>query len=197
MPRDISLVNLQERAIANHPELALYDFKLQDLNIERRLKFQSLLPKVDFEYNLLNSNYNVFNNFGADQFENNYKYGLKVAVPIFMRAGRAQYKLAKLKIDETQQNQSLKTVAVLNKVKYAFKSFETYNMQSLLMRDTYKNYMLLVQGEERKFENGESSLFVINSRENKALEALEKWNLARTKFLNSVYYLEWSVGGLR
>ena len=46
----------------------------------------------------------------------------------------------------------------------------TQNNESLI-----ENYKRLLKAEEIKFSNGESSLFLINSRENKLLETQEKF----------------------
>jgi Outer membrane efflux protein len=46
--------NLSEwltQTTTNHPKLQMIDFKIQALEVERRLKFQSILPKADFKYN--------------------------------------------------------------------------------------------------------------------------------------------------
>jgi outer membrane protein TolC len=52
----------------------------------------------------------------------------------------------------------------------------------------------LVQAEEAKLESGESSLFLINTRENKALEAQQKLLELRTKYFKTIYALQWSAG---
>ncbi len=60
-----------------------------------------------------------------------------------------------------------------------------------------ENYQKLVRAEETLLENGESTLFLINSRENKALEAQEKLIEIKTKYFKSIYALQWSAGLLR
>jgi outer membrane protein TolC len=61
----------------------------------------------------------------------------------------------------------------------------------------YENYQLLVKAEETRLLNGESSLFLVNSRENKALEALEKLIDLKTKYFKTIYALQWSAGELK
>jgi outer membrane protein TolC len=53
-----------------------------------------------------------------------------------------------------------------------------------------------VEAEEKRFENGESSLFLINSRENKALESQEKLIELKTKYYKSIFALQWISGKL-
>ena len=45
--------------------------------------------------------------------------------------------------------------------------------------------------------NGESSLFLVNSRENKSLEALEKLIDLKTKYFKTIYAIKWSAGELK
>jgi len=52
-------------------------------------------------------------------------------------------------------------------------------------------YQQLLTAEETKYGNGESSLFLINSRENKMMEAQEKFISIKTKFLKSFNKLKW------
>ncbi|WP_326980899.1 hypothetical protein VUJ46_11310 [Chryseobacterium sp. MYb264] len=53
------------------------------------------------------------------------------------------------------------------------------------------NYQRLLYAEETKYSNGESSLFLINSRENKVIDAQEKFISIKTKFLKSFNKLKW------
>ena len=66
--------------------------------------------------------------------------------------------------------------------------------QILTQEATNKNLIALVKAEESRFNNGESSLFLINARENKALEALEKLIELKTKYAKTVYALQGSAG---
>ena len=56
------------------------------------------------------------------------------------------------------------------------------------------NYQSLVKAEESRFELGESSLFLINSREIKALEAAEKLIDLKTYFLKTTVSLQAFAG---
>jgi hypothetical protein len=55
----------------------------------------------------------------------------------------------------------------------------------------------MLKAEETLFENGESSLFLINSRENKVLEAEKKLIDLKTKCIKTIYALQWSSGLLK
>ena len=102
---------LLETAIKNHPELNLYDFKLNALAVEKKLKFQELLPDIRFRYNQLGRGYDVLKTATGPMFENNFQYGLSVGIPLRLSLGRGEYKIAKLKISETQLQQKQKVSA--------------------------------------------------------------------------------------
>ena len=192
---DLSLTDLLSEAVQNHPSLKLYSYKLDVLEIEKKLKFQDLLPKIDFRYNFLAKDYQ-FSKLISDNlpFQNNYQFGVKMEIPLFFSQGRANYKIAKLKIEDAQLEQIQKQRNIEVKVKYYFNQFTALKTQVDLQSQNSLDYGKLVIAEETRFKNGESSLFLINSREVKAIEAKEKLIDLKTKFHNSIYLLKWSTG---
>ncbi len=188
------LNELLEAATRNHPELLLYNFKLDALTVEKKLKFQELLPTVNFRYNQLGKGYDILKTATGPLFENNFQYGLTVGIPLRLSEGRGEYRKAKLKITEAQLQQNLKQVQVQNKVKTYFIELVALKKQVQVQEDAYKNYLSLQRGEEIRFQAGESSLFLINARENKALEALQKLQELRTKFMITINQLQWAAG---
>mgnify|MGYP000917338184 CR=1 FL=1 len=192
---DLNLVSLLNAASQNHPELLTYDFKLRALDIDKKLKFQQLLPKADFRYNHLSKGYNALASIGEYAiFDNNYQYGFKFEIPLRLSAGRGEYKNAQLKIMETKLQQAQKQRDLEIKVKQYYNEFVTIKQQIELQNLNYKNYQQLVKAEEVRFSNGESSLFLINSRENKALEARQKLVDLKAKYFKMTYALQWSAG---
>jgi outer membrane protein TolC len=122
---------------------------------------------------------------------------LKAEIPLFFSQGRANYKIAKLKIEETKLEQNQKELDIQLKIKSYYNEFVTLKNQVDLQNKYAENYQKLVRAEETLLENGESTLFLINSRENKALEAQEKLIEIKTKYFKSIYALQWSAGLLR
>jgi outer membrane protein TolC len=195
---NIVLADLLQIAEKNHPELKVYNFKLDVLAIDKKLKYQELLPKLDFRYNQLGKGYNLLKTASAGPlFENNFQYGLKFEMPLLFRKGRGEYKKATLKIEETKLEIDQKKLSITVKVKNYFNEFVTLRSQVALQSNNYNNYNKLVKAEETRFFNGESSLFLINVRENKALEALEKLIALKAKYFKTIYALQWSAGLLQ
>ena len=182
---------------AQNPGLKIYDFKLRNLEVERRLKFQSLLPYAAIKANLLNRDYYVFKDAGAALFENNYKWGVSVKFPLFLREARGQYKIAKLKIKETSLDLDFKTTQTNNKIRSYFNDYAALFQQLQTIRSMFSNYQFLLRNEELRFMQGESSLFLVNSRETKLLEVLQKEIDLKVKFYKARYAMEWAAGLLR
>lgn len=183
------LQNLESKLLQNHASLEYYLQKQNILESERRLKWQSFLPKIDFTYNFFNKE-----NYKSDflpLFDNNFQYGLKLEIPIFQRQARADYEIAKLKISQNQQDSQLKLREVNTKIETYKYEVTNYFSQIDISAKNLNNYKRLLNAEETRFGNGESSLFLINSRENKLLDAREKNIDLKAKFLKSYNKLKW------
>ena len=190
------LDSLLDVARKNHPELLLYNFKLQTLSIEKRYRFQQLLPQADLQYNFLQEGNRFTNTIKAPLFDNNFQYGLKMSIPLRLSAERGNYRNTKLTINSVRLEQDLKTTQIENKVKAYFNELVNLRSQVALQTKAYSNYYLLQRGEEIRFSIGESSLFLVNARENKRLEALQKLQELKAKLALAGYQLSWAVGQL-
>ncbi len=191
---DLNLSSILEKAEAFHPEIKSYDFKLQSLQIEKQLKFQNLLPKINLDYQQLSPGNQFSSIFSENSFNSNYIAGLKIELPIPLRFGRGEFEKAKIKYQDEQINQRLKRNSIQVKVKQYHTEFENLKEQVRIQTSLVENYQKLTKAEEIRLENGEGSLFLINSREQKALESMEKMIETRTKLFKSVYATQWAAG---
>lgn len=149
--------------IAEHPELMLVDYELASLDVERRLKAQQIIPVVKLKYNFLTENLNQFDQTGF--FENNYKWGLTVYTPLMWRKARGGIRLAEAKIDFKENSRDLKELQLRTKLENELNSWNVVNSQINTYTRNVVALQMLLQGELRRFEIGESSLFLVNSRE--------------------------------
>ncbi|WP_018615431.1 TolC family protein [Segetibacter koreensis] len=191
-----SLEDILLTAKANHPKLQTYDRKLDALQAERRLKFQSMLPTLNVNYNFLSKGYKPWKGIGQNVFENNYKYGFEFGLPLLLRQGRGDYKTAKIKIQINQLEKDQVGLEIENKIKKSYNQLLALRQQVKIGEDAYDNYLRLLKAEEVKFSIGESSLFLLNSRESKVLEARQKLLELKTKFFKELVALQWSAGTL-
>lgn len=183
------LTELETRPLGQHAAVQYYTQKNRILESERRLKQQSLLPKLDFTYNFFNKE-----QYKADYFplfQNNYQYGVKLEIPLLLREARADYRIAKSKIEQNQLDTDYKQQELHTKITTYKNEVINYRNQIDIAQQNIINYRRLLTAEETRFGNGESSLFLINSRENKLLEAEQKLIELRLKFVNSYNQLKW------
>ncbi|MCK0188985.1 TolC family protein [Arenibacter sp. F20364] len=169
---------LDSFALADHPKLKALDYKIESLKIDRRLKSNKLLPKIDLEYNFLTENPDYFNSFGNQQ----YKGGINFQLPLFLRKERGNLKLADYKLQDAQLEATNTAVQIRNNILAIYKELDSFDTQTSLVESMVQDYRLLFFAEERKFSFGESSLFLVNSRERKLLEVELKKNLIQNKF---------------
>ncbi|KQR91950.1 hypothetical protein ASG01_13190 [Chryseobacterium sp. Leaf180] len=180
---------IRTRNLDSNASLQYYFQKENILESEKRLKWQSFLPKIDFSYNFFNKE-----NYRADYlplFDNNFQYGLKLEIPVFLRQARADYQIAKFKIEQNRQDFRLKEREIKTKVETYVNEIYNYKTQIDFSTENLINYSRLLNAEEIRYNNGESSLFLINSRENKLIEAQQKNLELRAKFLQSYNKLKW------
>ncbi|MBY0478591.1 MAG: TolC family protein [Chitinophagaceae bacterium] len=191
------LSNWITQTISNHPKLKQFDFKLQSLEVERRLKFQNLLPQLDVKYNFLQKGYNVANSLNTNFFQNNYRFGVSAVIPIPNRSGIGDYRSARIKIKSTELDRSFTELNLENKVRYHYNEVVNLQKQVSIYENAYRNYQRLFTAEQLKFSLGETTLFLLNSRETKVLEAQQKLLELKTKFYQAFAALNWATGILQ
>ncbi len=184
-------VSWMQNGTANHPILKGYDIKLSQLEMDKRLKREKLKPKLNFQYNFLGNGFNW-----NSVFTDNYKWGITFSTSTLFRTERGDLQLAALKIENTQLGKAQKALELQNKLQQFLNETDILYNQILLYRNTVNNYKQLLELENTRFELGESTFFLINSRENKYLEAqlklaklLSAYQIARTA-------LDWAAGRL-
>lgn len=153
-------------SISNHPKINALQSKIDILNVEKKLKANMLLPKIDIGYSYL-SEPSYIDNY---RFED-YKIGLNFYFPLFLRKERGSLKLAKYKVQETEFALDLEKVQLSNKINAQKLEIEALTKQKDLIKSVVEDYATMLKSEEKLFSFGESSLFLINSRENNLVSA--------------------------
>ena len=156
----------QDFSITNHPKINALQNKIDILTVEQKLKANLLLPKIDVGYSYL-SEPSYIDNY---QFKD-YKVGLNFSFPLFLRKERGNLKLAKLKVQEIIFALDLEKVQLTNKINAQKIEIASLSKQQIIINDLVKDNSTMLNSEERLFSFGESSMFLINSRENNLVSA--------------------------
>ncbi|MFK7978588.1 MAG: TolC family protein [Saprospiraceae bacterium] len=197
---EMTLTELNDR----HPILRQYELKLRQLAINRRLKKEQLKPQIDLEFNFLSDGIDFVNRpkdaneMGALDalFTENYKAGIKVGMPLFRRKERADLELADLKLLDTNYKLQQKRQAIKNKVLNYQDLLDNSRRQVGINQLTVTNYQSLLAAENEKFRFGESSIFLLNSREQKLIAAQLKLVKLLTLYQKNRLALGWAAGQL-
>jgi hypothetical protein len=152
----------------NHPELALYANKGESLRIEEKWKAEKLKPKLNLEYHFLNKDFSE----GLPSYfsTNNYKWGAEFSMPLLLREARGELKVQRIKIQENDLNFEWKRNQLEQKTLALEVTYTNTLSQQELAESNADLYKRLLQAENTKLFNGESSLFLVNQRENSYFE---------------------------
>jgi outer membrane protein TolC len=152
--------------LQNHPKIRSLQNKVQVLEVERKMAADLLKPRLDLNYNYLSEpvylrDFNVVN----------YKYGLNFSFPIFLRKERGNLRIAKFKLQDANLDLDFESLALKNKIDYQLQEIESFDIQLNIVQDLVNDYQKLLTAEERLFFYGESSIFILNARENSLLSS--------------------------
>jgi len=155
-----------ENSITNHPKINALQSKVDIYTVDKKLKANMLLPKIDLGYSYL-SEPSYFDNY---RFQD-YKVGVNFYFPIFLRKERGSLKIAKFKVQDAQLDLDLEKVQLKNKINAQQIEIQSLEKQRKLIESLVKDNETMLTSEDRLFSFGESSIFLINSRENNLVTA--------------------------
>ncbi|MEQ8711473.1 MAG: TolC family protein [Cyclobacteriaceae bacterium] len=176
-----------------HPELRKINAKYSQYEIEQRLNREMLKPQLNLNYNFLRQE--GANNSGNEfLFDDNYKFGLEFAFPLLLRKERAKLAKTNIKLMDVSLERNRLRREILNDIRTSYNQLINTTDMITLQQAMVANYEVLVAGEMMKFENGESSLFLVNSRESKLIEARSKLLKLEVNYEKEKAFLMWSAG---
>lgn len=165
-----------------NPVITQYLAKQNVLEIEKKLKKEMIKPKLNVNYNFLSSNQTVIDPVFST---NNYKWGANLSFPLLLRNSRNEYKMAKIQVQNNQFDMMNKNNELNFKLKAIKQNLSLLSSQILNAERSVQYSKKLLEAERLKFSNGESSLFMLNTRENKWLELEMKLAEYKLKFIKA------------
>lgn len=176
--------------LPNHPIILASINKLSYVEIEQKLKREKLKPKLKIKYNplLKTSQNSLAPNFSI----NDYKWGFDFSMPLLLRSERADVQRGEVKIQETKLDIQNKRNELQNKIESSSAQQQLLQEQLVLLRQNVENYKRLLEGENEKFNYGESSVFLLNKRQEKyingQLKLIETYIKQQIELLNFLYF---------
>ncbi|RYY52242.1 MAG: TolC family protein, partial [Chitinophagaceae bacterium] len=171
-PQDEKPDSLLSLASGQHPDLLKLRAQASRLEVERRYRRELLKPTLNLSGLLITAR----DRFGAftpryyDVSWQNYKVGVDFALPLFLRAERG--KLRSVKIRQQQLDLDLQQTdrEIRNDILTAYNTLQAYKSQLDIQVTGISYQEQLLNAEQQKYSLGESTLFLINSRETKLID---------------------------
>jgi outer membrane protein TolC len=178
----------------NHPYLNMNSLKIKSLEIDQKLKREQVKPSINLSYNFINEpiNYNPLTNLSP----NNNKIGVQFDMPLLFRKERGDLELAKLKVQDEQLSYLNNKVYLKAKIKQAQNDLLNAQNQLEIYRQTVLDSRQLFEAEKTMFEQGESSLFLVNARELTYIQANLKYIEVLCKYQQALLSLRFSLANL-
>ncbi len=176
--------------LSNHPIVMSAVNKLSYFEIEQKLKKEKLKPKLKLKYNplLATSQNSIAPNF----ILSNYKWGFDFSMPLRFRSEKADIQLGAIKLKETALEIQDKSNVLQNKIEGSLLQQFQLKDQFAILSQNVENYKLLMDGENIKFDFGESSVFLLNKRQEKyingRLKLIELYIELQIELLNYLFY---------
>ena len=187
------LLNISER-VDTLPIVQQAYYKIEQMELELRWKREQIKPIVNLNYNLLTKP--VGNESLAALSAQNYKFGVTGYIPLFLRKERGGLKQTKLKLENANFDYSVKkreyqvkVQTMQNELNQVRAALET---QKRLVEHTRK----LRDAELIHFEMGESSLFLVNTREQAYLSSENKLVEIEIKLMVNSLKMKWMMNEL-
>ncbi|MFD1141801.1 TolC family protein [Larkinella insperata] len=190
--------NLLSRAAEQHPELLKLRAKREQLVIEERFRRSLLQPQINLSANLLSRTPSANEGYDWASYyafrAENHKIGVDFTFPLFLRKERGKLRQVQLKSQQLALERQQTGRDIVNGVQAAWNELKALEGQLTLQRQTVTNQQALLQAEQQKFDMGESSLFLINSRETKLIDLQVKQAELQSKYQKAVANLWYAAG---
>lgn len=163
------------------PDIKNIDWDLQQKQLDLRLQRFNLLPKFDLEYQQLFQGIYGDYNISSDR-----RFGFNVSAPLFLRKERGAYLVSKYTFEQKTQLFQFK----LNETDLKIRALR---QQGFVYRDVYEHlrnvengYLKLFELEREKFDSGDGTIFLLNTRENRYLDSRIKTIEQKSKYIHTL-----------
>jgi outer membrane protein TolC len=184
------------RAIDAHPLLAQATARIEQLDIDRRLRGEYLKPELDLKYQWLGDGGAANNAENVTLLGEGYQFGVGFKMPLFLRRERGELSLAKLRLTDANLGLERDRLRIRNRINARLNDIAVFGSQVQLGGEMVVNNERLLSGELQRFEAGESSLFLVNAREVPLIDARIRQVDLEARLRKSFFALDHEAGTL-
>ena len=170
--------------------------RIDQIEVDRRLRAEFLKPQLDLKYNWLGNGGALSNEPGTTLLGDGHQLGVGFQMPLLLRRERGELTLAKLRLTDAELSLERDQAVIRNKILERRNDIATYRQQTDLGADMVTNYARLLNAETQRFEVGESSLFIVNGREVPLIESRLKQVAFEAKLRKAYFALDHDAGTL-
>lgn len=183
------LAQLQVEALEQRPELRKLDLQKSIVNLDKALAENLRLPQLDLKLRP-----------GADLGHQGvgftFKAGLQLIIPLATRTADGRERAASIKLEKLSLDQVETVRRILLQVQDAASEVEANRLRLERALEVYRLAKELEAAERLKFQLGDSSLFLVNSRERSTVAAALKVLEIRNEQAQSLLLLQTVSGAL-
>ena len=184
------------RAIQAHPLLAQSQARIDQFEVDRRLRTEFMKPELDLKYQWLGSAGALNNEAGTTLLGDGHQIGVGFKMPLLLRKERGELTLAKLRQTDAELGLERDRTVIRNKIRERLNDIAIFRQQTDLGTSMVSNYARLLSGESQRFTAGESSLFLVNGREVPLIESQLKQVELEAKLRKAYFALDNEAGTL-
>jgi outer membrane protein TolC len=171
-----------------NPEIRSLEYGLEISRYNMLLKKASLLPTLDLNYNFL------YAENGPLLSTSNYKAGIYFKAPILFRKERGAFLQAKAKLSDVDRQLQQLRLELRNQLEASYLEYETMLQQVELLQSMEFNFNALYSAEKQRFENGETTVFLMNARELALMDSRIRLADMQRRALKSEQAIYWAFG---
>ncbi|MCC5943932.1 MAG: TolC family protein [Bernardetiaceae bacterium] len=178
-----SLDGRLEFAREQHPEIMSTMQKIAAREVDLKLSKFMLMPIVNLDVKPI-----LYPTDNEAAFMQDYKLGVTVYAPLFLRKERAKLGMSRIKLQQETLGFSFLQQRISNEVRQAHQSIEELSKMRDLQEQNVANALILRDGEQTLFELGRSTFFLINLRDRfyidsrlKAVDLIGKYAKAKAQ----------------
>ncbi|MEM1042969.1 MAG: TolC family protein [Bacteroidota bacterium] len=174
-------------ALAQRPELREVALAQRQAEVEQRLAREQLRPDLKLEAQVVSYDDNPLG-------VTDVKLGFRIDQPLLFRAGRSEAARAEIEIQALRFEQDLARRAIRADVDAVLVALRQSLRRVSAAERRVELAQRLQEAEQRRFELGESTLFLVNQREQAFAEAREERVAAQVDALQADATFRWATG---
>lgn len=182
------------QALRFHPDVQKALGKLRAAEAARRLFRQELLPDARLELSAIGDDETTAPFSGWPSTDENYKVGLKAKSALLLMKERGKYDASRFKAQIAGLETELTSRTIRAEVLGAIVDVVAFESILERQREAVRYAGLLRDGEVRRFDAGESTLFLVNARERTLLDEQLKLASFEAKYAGARAALAFALG---